>query len=124
MVNRLNTLLLVVCCASVLAACKAKEEPWEETRSINVNAYKTDPENGKQYLQVLYENLGKDTIEQIKYELIKLHGTKADTAIRIIEPPKVFVPGERHIVPRQVGQSPADFDAVAVGKIWVIKKTS
>jgi hypothetical protein len=123
MLNRFNALLVVVCCLTVLSSCKTKELLWVPTGDVLVNAYKTDNEkDGKRYLQILYENTGRDTVEQIKYELIKLHGTKADTDVRIIEPPQIFLPSQRHIVPRQTGQGPADFDAVTVGRVWVIKK--
>ncbi len=121
MMNRQNALLVIVTLMTLCASCQLQEPVWEISRTVTVVAERSAPDNGKQYLQIYYENTGQDTIEQIKYELIKLHGTKADTAIRIIEPQKVLLPAERHIVARQVGQAPADFDAVTVGKVWVIK---
>ena len=83
--------------------------------------YKSDPENGKQYLNVIYENIGSDAYRKIKYQLIMRTGTKTDTVVNTIIPETVFKPKEKHLVPRYIGEPEAKFDEVKVGKVWVVK---
>jgi hypothetical protein len=90
---------------------------------VTISAFKSDPENGKQYLMIMYENFGKDTISRFKYELITTKGPKIDTEVKEFEPPVLLKPKDRHIIPRAIGQPAVDFDEVAVGKVWVVKAT-
>ncbi|MDP4219761.1 MAG: hypothetical protein Q8916_07670 [Bacteroidota bacterium] len=96
-------------------------DAWAESHDIAILAYKSDPENGKQYLNVIYENTGKDTYRKIKYQLIERTGTKTDTLENIIIPETILMPKEKRLVPRHIGESPATWDEVQVGKIWVVK---
>jgi hypothetical protein len=94
---------------------------WAETKDVAIIADKSNPENGKQYLEIIYENIGNDAIRKIKYQLIERTGTKTDTVENTIIPETVFMPKEKHLVPRHIGEEPATFDDVKIGKIWVVK---
>jgi len=104
-------------------ACKkgSSDDPWVETRDIAFIADKSTPENGKQYLEIIYENVGADAFRKIKYQLITRTGSKIDTVEKTIIPETVFMPKERHLVPRAIGELPATFDEVHVGKVWAVK---
>jgi hypothetical protein len=110
---------------SGIGGCKKSgdDEVWVETKDIVIMAYKSDPVDGKQYLDVIYENVGNDTYRKIKYQLIRRTGTTMDTTERIILPETVFQPKERRLVPRHIGQSPATFDEVKAGKVWGVIDT-
>jgi hypothetical protein len=105
--------------------CKkaSDDEVWIETRDVVIQPYKSDPKDGKQYLDVIYENVGSDTYRKIKYQLIRRTGTTVDTTERIILPETVFLPTEKRLVPRHIGQSPVTFDEVKAGKVWGIIDT-
>ncbi|MEO6941046.1 MAG: hypothetical protein ABI444_13065 [Candidatus Kapaibacterium sp.] len=106
----------------IVQSCATKDESnWVKSPGVTISAFKSDSENGNVYLQVMYENFGTDTIKRLKYELISRKGTQVDTSIEMIEPTKIFSPGDRHVVPRQIGQKPLDVDALKVGKVWVVK---
>jgi hypothetical protein len=96
------------------------DEVWVETRDIIIQPYKSDPVDGKQYLDVIYENVGQDTYRKIKYQLIRRTGTQLDTTERIILPATVLQPKQKRLVPKHIGQSPATFDEVKAGKVWGI----
>ena len=104
------------------SGCKKadSDEVWVETNDIVIMPYKSDPKDGKQYLEVIYENVGKDAYRKIKYQLIRKYGNRMDTSERIILPETVFMPKERHLVPRHIGQSEANFDDVKAGKVWAV----
>jgi hypothetical protein len=121
---RLSAVILCVFLANITACKKATDdEVWVETKDIVIMPYKSDPVDGKQYLDVIYENVGKDTYRKIKYQLIRRIGAKIDTTERIILPETVFTPKEKRLIPRHIGQSPAMFDEVKSGKIWAIVDT-
>ncbi len=103
-----------------IGGCKksADDEIWVETKDIVITTYKSDPKDGKQFLEVMYENIGKDKYSKIKYQLIRRTGSMIDTSERIILPETVFLPKEKHLVPRHIGQTPAAFDEVKAGKVW------
>jgi len=105
-----------------ITGCKkaADDEVWVETRDVVIQPYKSDPIDGKQYLDVIYENVGHDTYRKIKYQLIRRTGTHIDTTERIILPETVFAPKDKHLVPRHIGQSVVTFDEVKAGKVWAI----
>ena len=106
----------------IVQSCGTKDEAnWVKSPGVTISAFKSDPENGNVYLQVMYENFGADTIKRLKYELISRKGTHVDTTVEMIEPPKIFSPGDRHVVPRQIGQKPLDVDEMKVGQVWVVK---
>jgi hypothetical protein len=105
---------------TTIGGCKkaGDDEVWVETKDVVVMPYKSDPENGKQYLDIIYENTGNDTYHKIKFQLIRRYGVKFDTVERIIVPETVFLPKEKHLLPRHIGQSAATFDEVKAGKVW------
>jgi hypothetical protein len=107
-----------------LSACGTDKDvdEWTTSPGVVVTAYKTDPENGKQFLNVIYENDGKDTVDKIKYELITTTNGKVDTTTRVIDPGAHLKPKDRHLVKRGVGEEPVTFDEVRVGKVWVRKR--
>jgi len=116
-------LLSLVISGIFVAGCKkeAGDDNWVETHDISIIADKSNPENGKQYLEVIYENLGSDTYRKIKYQLITRTGTKTDTTEKVIIPETVISPKAKHLVTRPIGEKPASFDEVKVGQIWVVK---
>src|SRR5882724_7576440 len=117
-----TSLLLVTFSILFLSACSKPEEPWiPASKGMTVSPYKSDPVNGKRYLDVIYENFSMDTVQKIRYELITLKGNHEDTVLREIEPEKILLPGIRHLVPRPIGEPEADFDGVHAGKVWIIK---
>jgi hypothetical protein len=120
MIKRIVVLLFV---SLTIAACnKGDSDNWTETRDITIMAYKSDPENGKQYLDVIYENGSQFNIRKVKVELFEHTGTKVDTVIKTITPTEVLKPKDRHLAKRPIGEPPATFDAVTVGKVWVVKQ--
>jgi hypothetical protein len=106
-----------------LSACKKSgdTDQWTESTDVNILAYKSDPENGKRYLNIIYENVGHETYRKIKYELFLHAGAKADTIEKIIIPTTVLGPKDRRLVARNIGEEEAKWDEVKVGKIWVVK---
>lgn len=108
---------------SLANGCKkeADADPWIETNEIAIMAYKSNPENGKEYLNIIYENTGHDTYRKIKYQLFIRTGTKTDTVEKTIIPTTVFAPKERRLIPRHIGEEPVTFDEVKPGKVWAIK---
>ncbi len=108
---------------SIITGCKkdADIDSWSETNEIAIIAYKSNPENGKQYLNIIYENVGHETYSKIKYQLFIHTGVKIDTVEKVIVPTKVLQPKEKRLVPRNIGEEPAAWDEVKVGKIWVVK---
>jgi hypothetical protein len=115
--------LLVLGLFTISSCTKGPDVQWDASPGVTISAFKSDPENGKQYLTIMYENFGKDTISRFKYELITTKGSKVDTLVKEFEPPVLLKPKDRHIIPRGIGQPPADFDEVAIGKVWVEKAT-
>ncbi len=108
--------------ASALSCGKTVEEPWVLSKEIGVTAYKSDPENGKQYLEVIYENSGSANIRKLKIELIERTGNKFDTIMKEITPEQIFHPKDRHLAKRPVGEPVATFDEVMVGRVWIVKE--
>lgn len=108
---------------AIISGCKkdADTDSWAETNDIAIIAYKSNPENGKQYLNIIYENVGHETYNKIKYQLFIHTGVKTDTVEKVIVPTKVLLPKEKRLVPRNIGEEPATWDDVKVGKIWVVK---
>jgi len=117
------SLFTLIFCLTIASGCKKESDydAWVESRDVLIIADKSSPENGKQYLEVIYENVGSDTIRKIKYQLITRTGAKSDTVEKIIIPEKVFVPRDKHLVPKPIGELPATWDEVRVGKIWIVK---
>lgn len=109
--------------AAGLQGCNssAPKEEWTKSANVTVTAMMS-PEEGKNYLNIIYENFGVDTIVKLKYELLTHHGEKWDTAVKIIEPPVLFKPKDRHLVPRAIGEEPTTADEATVGQVWVVKK--
>jgi hypothetical protein len=122
-----HTYLIPLIAAMFFAFCSvdckkdSSSDNWTETKDVAIIADKANPENGKQYLEIIYENIGSDTYRKIKYQLISRTGAKTDTVEKTIIPETVFKPKEKHLVPRAIGEQPATFDEVKVGKIWVVK---
>jgi hypothetical protein len=118
-------LILLIALVTFVFGCKKgyTDDAWVETRDVSIVADKSSPENGKQYLEVIYENIGSVSFRKIKYELIMRTGAKIDTVIKTIIPELVFKPKDKHLVPRAIGELPATFDDVRIGKVWVIEDT-
>ena len=114
---------MLSCFFFLLIGCKkeADIDPWVTTDNITIIPYKSDPENGKQYLNVIYENNGPDTYRKIKCQLITRTGTKFDTIEKTIVPPIIVKPRDKNLVPRQIGEETVSFDEVKAGKVWVVK---
>lgn len=118
--------VLSVCIWMVLMSiegCKndsGSSDAWVESRDVSIMAYKSDPKDGKQFLDVIYENIGSDTYRKIKYQLFTRTGTTLDTIEKTIIPETVFKPKDRRLVPRHIGQEEAKFDEVKAGKVWVV----
>jgi hypothetical protein len=108
-----------------ISGCKkaADTDAWTETNDVSILAYKSDPENGKRYLNIIYENAGNETYRKIKYQLFIRTGTRIDTVEKIIIPTTVLIPKDRRLVPRNIGEEEAMWDEVKVGKVWVVKDT-
>jgi hypothetical protein len=119
----LTPFFVVLLCAGVVTSCKkgSSDDAWVETKDVTFIVDKSNPENGKQYLEVIYENAGSYSVHKIKYQLITRTGGKIDTVEKIIVPDEIFKPKDRHLVPRAIGEPPATFDEVHVGKVWVVK---
>lgn len=117
--KRISVLLLL---SLTLVTCKNDSgDTWVETKEVTITPYKSDPENGKQYLDIIYENASQSTIRRIKVELLERTGSKVDTVVKMITPTEIFKPKDRHLVKRPIGESPATFDEVTVGKVWIVK---
>ena len=118
-------LLIFFIVIALEAGCKnaSSDDVWIETKDVAFIADKGTPENGKQYLEIIYENIGTDALRKIKYQLITRTGSKIDTIEKIIIPETVFKPKDKHLVQRSIGEQPATFDEVHIGKIWVVKDT-
>ena len=122
----LRSYFTLICFTLICAVGCNKEadtDAWQETKDIVIIAYKSDPDpvTHKEYLNIIYENIGKDTYQNIKYEVFLRTGTKTDTLVNTILPTTVFVPKDKRLVPRHIGEEEAKFDEVKVGKIWVVK---
>ncbi len=116
-------LSLVISLSAVLMSCgKHDDDHWIESKDVAIIAYKSDPENGKQYLDVIYENLTTVNISKIKVLLVETKGTKVDTVERIIIPENIFKPKDRHLAKRPIGAPEATFDNIAVAKVWYVKE--
>ncbi len=100
----------------------ADDDPWELSKDIPITAYKGDPENGKQYLEVIYENASKFNIRKLKIEIIERTGSKFDTIMKEITPEQILHPKDRHLAKRPVGEPVATFDEVKVGRVWIVKE--
>lgn len=107
---------------SSITACKkdTDADSWVATKDVIILPYKV-PENGKNYLNIIYENVGPDTYRKIKYQLFIRTGSKIDTVEKVIIPPTIFQPKERKLVPRHIGEEPVTFDEVKAGEVWAIK---
>jgi len=119
-----NSILFVTLLFSLLvyAGCKNENaEEWTTSPGVTVTATPVE-ENGKKYLNIIYENYGQDTISRIKYELITVKGSKSDTTVKQINPPELFFPKDRHLVPRAIGEREFTDDAAMIGQVWVIKE--
>jgi hypothetical protein len=103
-------------------SCKNSDdqEVWTETKSVAITPYKSDPEDGKQYLDIIYENVGNEVYRKIKFQLIRRTGTKYDTTERVILPETIVKPNDKRLIPRRIGQPVATFDDVKAGKVWVV----
>ncbi|HYM19463.1 MAG TPA: hypothetical protein VEW28_00495 [Candidatus Kapabacteria bacterium] len=114
-------MLCIVCISAILSSCgKSDSDNWIETKDVSIIAYKSDPENGKQYLDVIYENVGAKDISKLKVELITSTKGKFDTITKMIIPEMILKPKDKHLVPRPIGEPPAVFDNVAVSRVWVV----
>jgi hypothetical protein len=118
----LRVFFFLLMIAIVSCGKQSEDEVWTTSPGVQVTAYKTEPENGKQFLNVIYENFGEDTVDKIKYELITMTNGKYDTTTRVIDPGVYLKPKDRHLVKRGVGEEPVTFDEVSVGRIWVQKR--
>ncbi len=111
-----------------LTGCKkeAETDDWQETKDVAIMAYKSEPDpvTKKEYLNIIYENIGNDTYSKIKYRVITRTGTKMDTIENTIIPTTVLGPklNNRRLVPRHIGEEEAKFDEVRVAKVWVVKE--
>ncbi len=113
--------IVIIACASLFGCKKeAAEEKWVTSPGLTVTAMKTE-ENGKPYINIIYENFGADTVRKIKYQLFQHKGSKWDTTEKIIDLPSVLKPKDRHLVPRAIGEEPTTADEIGTGKVWVIK---
>jgi hypothetical protein len=121
--NHSLSLFTAIFCLAIASGCKKESgyDTWIESKEISIIADKSTPENGKQYLEVIYENVGSDTVRKIKYQLITRTGVKTDTVEKTIIPETVFPPRAKHLVPKPIGELPATWDEVHIGKIWVVK---
>ena len=108
-----------------LTGCKkeADTDNWEETKDVAIIAYKSEPDpvTKKVYLNIIYENIGKDTYRKIKYRVVTRTGTKIDSVENTIIPTTVFGPKDKRLVPRHIGEEEAKFDDVRLAKVWVVK---
>lgn len=111
-----------MCAATLGLSSCGKEAPEDWTTSPGVTVTATPVvEDGKHFLNIIYENFGQDTVRKIKYELITTQQGKVDTTTKEIDPPTLFRPKDRHLVPRAIGEKEANYDEVHVGKVWVVK---
>ena len=71
------SLLAAFLCIFILSniGCKkeADADEWVATTDVAITAYKSNPENGKEYLNIIYENTGHDTYRKIKYHDLYFH---------------------------------------------------
>ncbi len=116
------TFWVILAALGVMACGSAMDDNWVLTKDISVTPYKSDPENGKQYLDVIFENGGKDNIRKLKIELLERTGSKIDTLTREIIPTEIVHPKDRHLAKRPLGEPPATFDEVMVGRVWIVKE--
>lgn len=117
-----HRIVLLLVCAMLLSCAKTAKEPWVLSTKVPITAYKSDPENGKQYLEIIYENADTVDIQMLKIELLEQTGAKVDTVIREVTPEKIVHPKERHLVKRPIGEAPATFNDVMVGRVWIVKE--
>jgi hypothetical protein len=111
------TILLI----TVSLGCNQEpKDDWVTSPGVSVTPTMIE-DNGKKYLQVIYENFGEDTLTKMRYELVGIKGGKADTTIKDITLPKLMRPKDRHVVPHPIGAQPVDYDEVRAGKVWVVK---
>jgi hypothetical protein len=99
---------------------KKDTDSWVESKDVSITAYKSDPENGKQYLDVIYENVGQKDISKLKIELITSTKGKTDTITKEITPETILHPKDKHLAQRPIGAPAAMFDNVSVGRVWVV----
>lgn len=116
------SVVLLLTTVMMLSCSKSDDQPWVLTKDIAVTAYKSDPENGKQYLDMIYENTGPETIRMLKIELLERTGSKVDTVVREISPEKLVHPKDRHLAKRPIGEPVATFDEVTIGRVWIVKE--
>ncbi|MEP7235878.1 MAG: hypothetical protein ABI778_11345 [Ignavibacteriota bacterium] len=107
---------------TILGSCTkgGDSDEWVESRDVVILPYKSDPKDGKQYLDVIYENVGHDTYRKLKFQLITRTGEKLDTIEKTIIPETVFAPKDKRLNPRHIGQEEATFDEVKPGMVWVV----
>jgi len=113
---------LALLCVTIASCNSKKEEPWTKSPGVEVSVVK-EYEDGKPYLTVFYENFGADTIQKIRYEYITVTHGHTDTTLKVITPPELLLPKDRHTVPRSIGEDTVKADEVHVGEVWVMKKT-
>src|SRR2546423_723458 len=93
---RYQIAFLLCCCSFLFAQSGCKKEDtadvWVATNDVTILPYKSDPEDGKQYLNVIYENHSNDTYRKIKCQIIERKGAKFDTIVKVIIPPTIFKP--------------------------------
>lgn len=115
-------IVLLILAGLVISCGRSNDDPWVLTKDINITAYKSDPENGKQYLDVIYENATPFNVRKLKIELLERTGTKIDTVFKEITPEQILHPKDRHLAKRPVGEPIATFDEVSVGRVWLVKE--
>ena len=115
----------VTALALVLTSCSANENAggeWVEADKglVIISPYFDETPEGK-YLNVIYENGSQDTIRKLKYELITTEAGKVDTVEREIVLKKRLLPADKHLVTRGQTEKPVNYEAVGVGKVWIVK---
>ena len=117
----MKKILVIAAITALIAGCSSPEDQWVKSPGVEVTVDK-EYINGKPFLTVFYENFGADTIEKIRYQLITVTNGRTDTTMKEIDPPVLFKPKDRHVVPRAIGEDTVKADEVHAGQVWVVKK--
>jgi hypothetical protein len=120
-INECIAIPMLIAIIALLTGCSSQEQRWEKSPGVEVTVEK-EYIDGKPFLTVFYENLGIDTIEKIRYQLITDTKGKLDTIMKEIDPPVLLRPKDRHVVPRAIGEDTVSADEVRAGQVWVVKE--